>query len=238
MDIQLPDIDGIEALLRIRAEHGARRDPGDRGLGVGDARRAAEDRDVGLRCLRHQADQPEAVRRHRAALPRPGSNAAMSAKILVVDDVALNVKLLADLLARRRATGPARATSGAEALARAGGRAARPRPARRDDARHERLRRLPRDPRRSGDTRCCRSCWSPRSTRREERAKGLDAGADDFLSKPVNQAELLARVRSLLRIKSLYDELLHQRGELAELEPNARAARRRRRAPAREGRAG
>ena len=51
----------------------------------------------------------------------------------------------------------------------------------------------------------------------EERAKGLDAGADDFLSKPVSQAELLARVRSLLRIKSLYDELLHQRGELAEL---------------------
>ena len=51
----------------------------------------------------------------------------------------------------------------------------------------------------------------------EERAKGLDAGADDFLSKPVSQAELLARVRSLLRIKSLYDELLRQRGELAEL---------------------
>ena len=41
----------------------------------------------------------------------------------------------------------------------------------------------------------------------EERARGLDAGADDFLSKPVSQAELLARVRSLLRIKSLYDEL-------------------------------
>jgi DNA-binding response OmpR family regulator len=38
-----------------------------------------------------------------------------------------------------------------------------------------------------------------------ERVKGLDCGADDFITKPVNQQELLARVRSLLRIKSLYD---------------------------------
>ena len=48
----------------------------------------------------------------------------------------------------------------------------------------------------------------------QERVKGLDAGADDFLTKPVNQPELMARVRSLLRIKSLYDEVQRHKAEL------------------------
>jgi putative two-component system response regulator len=41
----------------------------------------------------------------------------------------------------------------------------------------------------------------------EERIKGIEAGADDFLSKPYNQVELLTRVRSLLKLKRHTDEL-------------------------------
>lgn len=40
-----------------------------------------------------------------------------------------------------------------------------------------------------------------------DRIRGIEAGADDFLSKPVNREELLTRVKSLLRIKTLHDEV-------------------------------
>jgi len=42
----------------------------------------------------------------------------------------------------------------------------------------------------------------------EDKVKGLNAGADDFLIKPVKQAELLARVRSLLKLKRLHEEVM------------------------------
>ena len=51
-------------------------------------------------------------------------------------------------------------------------------------------------------------------------SKGMEAGADDFLQKPVNHWELLARVRSMLRIKKQYDELeaiLHLREDLSNM---------------------
>ena len=139
----------------------------------------------------------------------------MSSKILVVDDVAMNVKLLADLLAVKGYE-TCTASSGPEALT---------------VLERERPDLVLLDvmmPGMSGYEVCQAIRASPAHAMlpivlvtaldpAQERAKGLDAGADDFLNKPVSQAELLARVRSLLRIKSLYDELLHQKGALSEL---------------------
>src|SRR3954464_5520777 len=47
-----------------------------------------------------------------------------------------------------------------------------------------------------------------------ERIKGIEAGADDFLTKPVNWAELFGRVKRLLRVKALQDEIKDLNAEL------------------------
>jgi class 3 adenylate cyclase/CheY-like chemotaxis protein len=137
------------------------------------------------------------------------------AKILVVDDLPQNVKLLADLLAVK---GYAVATvaSGAEAL---------------EKVETERPDLVLLDvmmPEMSGYE-VCRAIRDDPATGilpvvmvtsldpAQERIKGLEAGADDFLTKPINQGELLARVRSLLRIKALYDTVQDQAAQLAEL---------------------
>src|SRR6516165_1481708 len=45
--------------------------------------------------------------------------------------------------------------------------------------------------------------------------EGLDAGADEYLTKPIDQAALVARVRSVLRIKALHDQVQAQAADLA-----------------------
>jgi putative two-component system response regulator len=49
---------------------------------------------------------------------------------------------------------------------------------------------------------------------KEDRVKGIEAGCDDFISKPFDKMELLARVRSLLKVKAYNDLLCNYRKEL------------------------
>jgi class 3 adenylate cyclase/CheY-like chemotaxis protein len=135
------------------------------------------------------------------------------AKILVVDDTPRNVKLLADLLAVK-GYDVVTALSGREALVRV--EADQPDLVLLDVVM----------PEMSGYEVCHKIRENPATAMLpvimvtaldpgEERVKGIEAGADDFLTKPINQAELLARVKSLLRIKELYDTVQAQAGELA-----------------------
>jgi serine phosphatase RsbU (regulator of sigma subunit) len=57
----------------------------------------------------------------------------------------------------------------------------------------------------------------------EDRVKGIEAGCDDFISKPVDKMELLARVRSLLKVKA-YNDLMHNYRKELELAVAERTA--------------
>ena len=136
------------------------------------------------------------------------------ARVLVVDDTPQNVKLLADILQAKGFT-PITAASGEEALVKLASES--------PDivlldimmpglSGYDVCRRIRADPATALLPVVLVTSLDPHA----ERLKGIEAGADDFVQKPFNHAELLARVRSLLRIKSLQDEVGRQAGELKE----------------------
>ncbi len=127
------------------------------------------------------------------------------ARVLVVDDVEKNVRLLADIL-KFKGYEVITAGGGSEALDQVN--AAQPdlvlldvmMP---DINGYDVCRKIRAEPRTATLPVVMVTALDPA----QERVKGLEAGADDFLTKPINQAELLARVRSLLRVKDLHDQL-------------------------------
>ena len=146
---------------------------------------------------------------------RPDAPAASApARVLVVDDTPQNVKLLADILGAKGFVAIT-AASGEEALAKLA--AERPDLVLLDVmmpglSGYDVCRRIRADPATALLPVVLVTSLDPH----QERVKGIEAGADDFLSKPIHQAELLARVRSLLRIKALQDEVRRQADQLRE----------------------
>ena len=134
----------------------------------------------------------------------------MSARILVVDDLAPNVNLLQVKL-QAEYYDVLTARSGYEAL---------------EVAQNERLDLILMDammPGMNGFEACKRIKNNPATwhvpvimvTALEEtkdRIRGLEAGADDFVTKPIDDFNIMARVRSLLRLKMVTDQLLSHTG--------------------------
>lgn len=129
----------------------------------------------------------------------------MTANILVVDDIETNIKLLEAKLLNEYYT-VFKANSGKEAL---------------DILKKEKIDIVLLDvmmPEMDGFEVCKKIKIDPETTHipvvivtalsdMDDRVKGLEAGADEFLTKPINDTALLVRLKSLSRMKSLIDEL-------------------------------
>ena len=216
MDVQLPGMDGVQALVHLRA------DPATADIPVialtAFAMKADRERFIaaGFDQLHGEAARhPRAAPTGRRDASRDGKEAMTmpdDETVLVVDDLPQNVRLLEAILAPRGYR-VASANSGREAL--------------------ERVAAEPVDlvlldilmPEMDGYE-VCRALRAEPATSflpvvmitasgEQEKVAAIEAGADDFIAKPFDQAELLARVRSLLRIKHYHDTIEAQAAELA-----------------------
>ena len=221
MDIQLPGMDGVAALRELRklpetvavpviaVTAFAMKDDRERLLAAGFD--GYVEKPIDVRAL------PAYVRSHLAstaagAEPVTGDSAIRAATILVVDDLAQNVKLL-DAVLSPRGYRVVSAASGEEAL---------------EAVAEEQPDLVLLDVVMPGmdGYEVCRRLRDRPTTRflpvvmitahgGQEKPKAIEAGADDFLVKPYDQTELLARVRSLMRIKQYHDTIEAQAAELA-----------------------
>ena len=229
MDLQLPGIDGTETLRRLRQGSSRPRRAGRRGHRLRDARGPGASISGRLRRLRREADQrPGTARPDRGVPRRAGAVMDIPVTVLAVDDQPTNLRLL-DAVLTPRGHRVLTASSGAEALAL---------------LETEDVDLVLLDivmPGMDGYEVCRRIRSNPATeflpvvmitaSGSEQRLAALESGADDFVTKPFDQSELLARVASLARIKRYHDTIRRQADELAEwnteLEARVAAAGRR-----------
>jgi len=230
-------MDGMAALEVLRA------DPRTAGITVVAVTASVmpEERDRircrGLRRLHREAHRREVLSGtgpgvHRQCQASPVTDEAGPRTLLAVDDIPQNLKVL-DAILTPRGYRVITASSGAEALEKVA-------------TEHPDLLLL--DIVMPGMTgyEVCRTLRESPETRmlpivmvtasgHEEKVKAIEAGADDFIAKPVDSHELLARVKSLLRVKEYQDTVVAQAAQLREwnqtLEQRGGAAGRRGGAP-------
>jgi len=238
MDIQLPGMDGMAALGQLKADPTtaktpvialtafAMKDDRQRFLSAGfdgylvKPINTRELPGVVRELCERQGSHPGPLSERQGSHPDPLSERArepmmeQTRKVLVVDDTPRNIQLLDAILSPRGYTVVA-ASSGTEALEKVRVEApdlvlldiVMPRM-----SGYEVAQRLRADP----ATRFLPIVMVTALGAQEEKVKAIEAGADDFLTKPINQLELLARVKSLLRIKEYHDTIQAQAAQLAE----------------------
>ena len=212
MDLQLPGMDGTEALRQLRKSPSTRAVP----VVAVTAFAMKDDRERALDAgfdgyLEKPISVPALPAQVRSFLRPRRRHHDDDASVLVVDDLPQNVRLL-DAVLSPRGYQVVGVGSGEEALAI--------------------MREEPPDivlldilmPGMDGYEVCRRIREDPATaflpvvmitaSGEQEKLRALEAGADDFVTKPFDQAELLARVRSLIRIKRYHDTIEQQAAEL------------------------